>query len=212
MAPVCVYPLHTMWLSGYSSRSWQHPSGLHHLQSIYQQGALSFMETAKCPMVPGPDCMEDGRRCPNGIAHAARLVSAGQYADMHCHATEQCHWRAKISSACRKWVTPRTSQSAGFSIGMAISALITWQDPTYNCMRQFSTSHNLAIIIIIHYGHQWPEMLTRPKNLKYTKKKKSLCQITVKASINNVLKFQSPTINSCWEKVHYISTILILVR
>ena len=31
---------------------------------------------------------------PNGIAHAARLVSAGQYADVHCRATEQFHARA----------------------------------------------------------------------------------------------------------------------
>ena len=23
-------------------------------------------------MVPGPDCMEDGRMCPNGIHHAAK--------------------------------------------------------------------------------------------------------------------------------------------
>ena len=39
--------------------------------------------------MPGPDCTEDARRCPNGIAHAVRLVSTRQYADLHCHATEQ---------------------------------------------------------------------------------------------------------------------------
>ena len=47
--------------------------------------------------------------------------------------------------ACRKQITPCTSQSAGFSIATAmataISALTTRQGPTYNCMRQFQTSH-----------------------------------------------------------------------
>ena len=32
--------------------------------------------------MPGPDCTEDARRCSSGITHAARLVSAGQYADV----------------------------------------------------------------------------------------------------------------------------------
>ena len=42
-----------------------------------------ILDTGKSPTVPSLDCMEDARRCPNGIAHAARLVSAGQYADVH---------------------------------------------------------------------------------------------------------------------------------
>ena len=71
----------------------QHPSG-HHLQNIYQRGAPSFLEKGKIPTVPGPDCMEDAERCPNAIFHAARLVSAGQYAYMHCRATELFHMRA----------------------------------------------------------------------------------------------------------------------
>ena len=45
------------------------------------------------PMVPGPDCVEDGRMCPNGIHHAARSVSAWQYVGVHCHGSEQCHVR-----------------------------------------------------------------------------------------------------------------------
>ena len=69
----------------------QHSSGLHHLRNVYQQEAPSILETEKSPTVPGPDCTEDARRCPNGISHAARLVSAGQYADVHCRATEQFH-------------------------------------------------------------------------------------------------------------------------
>ena len=40
---------------------------------------LSFLETGRSLTMPGPDCMEDAQRCPNGIAQAARLVSAGQY-------------------------------------------------------------------------------------------------------------------------------------
>ena len=76
-------------------------------------------------MEPGPDCTEDARRFPNGIAHAARLVSAEQYADVYCRATEKFHVRAclfgKISSACRKRITPHTSQSAGFLIGTAMA-------------------------------------------------------------------------------------------
>ena len=80
--------------SSYHVTSWlfsQHPSGLHHFRSVYQQGAPSFLETGNSPTVPGPDCTEDARRCPNGIVHAGRLVSAGQYADVHCRATEQFH-------------------------------------------------------------------------------------------------------------------------
>ena len=61
----------------------QHSSGLHHLRIIYQQDAPSFLETGKSSKEPGPDCMEDARRCPNGIVDPPRLVSAGQYADMH---------------------------------------------------------------------------------------------------------------------------------
>ena len=44
-------------------------------------------------MVPGPDCMEDGRMCPNGIHHASRSVSAWRYVGVHCHGSEQCHVR-----------------------------------------------------------------------------------------------------------------------
>ena len=90
---------------------------------------------------------EDARRCPNGFAHVARLVSTRQYADVHCRETEQFHARACLFAkrtwdliACRKRITPRTSQSAVFSIGTvmvtAISALTTRQGPTYNCMRE----------------------------------------------------------------------------
>ena len=59
-----------------------------------KQGAPSFLETGKRPTLPGLDCMEDARRCPTGIAHAAMLVSARQYVDVHCRATEQFHARA----------------------------------------------------------------------------------------------------------------------
>ena len=48
----------------------------------------------KSQTVPGPDYTEDARRCSNGIVHAARLVSAGQYADVYCRATEKFHARA----------------------------------------------------------------------------------------------------------------------
>ena len=69
----------------------QHPSGHHDLRSVYQQGAPSVLETGKSPTVPGRNCTEDARIYPNGIVHAAKLVSAGQYADVHCRATEQFH-------------------------------------------------------------------------------------------------------------------------
>ena len=86
------------------------------------------------------------------ITQAARPVSAEQYADVHCRETQQLHARAclfgkkpKISSAWRKLITHRTSQSAGFSIGTAmttaISARTMWQSPTCNCMSQISTTH-----------------------------------------------------------------------
>ena len=132
---VCVYLLHTMWPPGYSTSI---------LQVIICE---AFTSKVLLHFWSGPDCTENARRCPNGIGHAGRLVSAGQYADVHCRATEQFHARAclfgeipKNSSACRKRITPRTSQSAGFSIGTAmataISALNTRQSPTHNCMRQ----------------------------------------------------------------------------
>ena len=41
--------------------------------------------------------------------------------------------------------------------------------------------------------------------------KKPLCYITAKVLINNLSKFQPPTMNSSWEKGHYISIILTLV-
>ena len=49
LAPVCVYPLHSMRPPGYSIRSRQHPSHLYNLRSIYQQGAPSFLEKGKSP-------------------------------------------------------------------------------------------------------------------------------------------------------------------
>ena len=53
-----------------------------------------ILETGKSPTVPGPDCTEVTQRCRNGIAHAARLLSAGQCSDVHCRATKQFHARA----------------------------------------------------------------------------------------------------------------------
>ena len=42
--------------------------------------------------------------------------------------------------------------------------------------------------------------------------KKSLSLITVKAFINNLQKFQPPTVNSSCEKLHYTSSILTEMR
>ena len=55
---------------------------------VYQQGARSFLETGESPTVPDPDCKKDARRGPNEITDPARLVSAGQYADVHCREIE----------------------------------------------------------------------------------------------------------------------------
>ena len=71
----------------------QHFLGLHHLRSV-QKRDDPFPKTGKSPTVPGPDCTEDARSCHNGIAHSARLVSAAQYADVHCRVTEQFHARS----------------------------------------------------------------------------------------------------------------------
>ena len=57
------------WLFNQSTR--QRAAGPHHLYVVYQQGAPSSSRRGESPMVPGPDCMEDGRMCPNGIHHAA---------------------------------------------------------------------------------------------------------------------------------------------
>ena len=76
-----------MWPPGYSTSISQ-------VFIIYEQCAPSFLETEKSPAVPGPDYTEDARRCPSGTALAARFVSAEQYADVHCRATEQFHARA----------------------------------------------------------------------------------------------------------------------
>ena len=63
-------------------------------EAVTSKVLLHFWKQEKNPKVPGPDCTEDARRCPNGIAHAARIVSAGQYADVHFRATEQFHAEA----------------------------------------------------------------------------------------------------------------------
>ena len=69
-------------------------SGLHHLRNVYQRAGSFIFGNGLSPTVPGTDWTEYARRCPNGIANEARLVSAGQYADVHCCATEQLHARA----------------------------------------------------------------------------------------------------------------------
>ena len=43
----CVCPLHILWPLSYSTRSRQHPSGLHHLRIVYQQGLLHFLKQKK---------------------------------------------------------------------------------------------------------------------------------------------------------------------
>ena len=121
----------------------QRSSGLHHLRSVYQQGAPSFLETGKSPMVSGSDCTEDVRRCPNGITHAARVVSTGQYADMHCHTTEQFHSKACLFGKITYDLIglQKTNNTSHLTVGTAmttsLSALTTWQCPTYNWIRQF---------------------------------------------------------------------------
>ena len=77
----------------------QHSSGLHHLQSIYLQGAPSFLERGKSPTVAGLDCKEDARRCPNGIAHTARLVSAGSM--RMCIVVQQNNSTRELASLAR---------------------------------------------------------------------------------------------------------------
>ena len=84
----------------------------------YQQGDPSFLETGKSPTVPCPDCTENARRCPNGIAHATRLVSAGQYADVHCRVEIQPY---KLTARCvdgRGLVTFKDSWQVGRRVGM----------------------------------------------------------------------------------------------
>ena len=71
MTPVYLFPPHIRRQPGYSTNPRQRVAGPHHLHVVYQQGAPSSSRRGESPMVPGPDCMEDGRMCPNGIHHAA---------------------------------------------------------------------------------------------------------------------------------------------
>ena len=77
-----------MWPPGYSTHILQF---FIICEAFTSKDAPSFLETGKCPTVPGPDGTKNARICPSGIAHAARLVSAGQYVDVHYRATEQFH-------------------------------------------------------------------------------------------------------------------------
>ena len=71
MTPVYLFPPRTRRPPGYSTSP-----GPHHLHVVYQQGAPSSRRD-ESPMVPGQDCMEDGRMCPNGIHHAEGLCQPG---------------------------------------------------------------------------------------------------------------------------------------
>ena len=71
MTPVYLFPPRTRQLPGYSTSPRQRAAGPHHLHVVYQQGAPSSSRRGESSMVPGPDCMEDGRMCANGIHHAA---------------------------------------------------------------------------------------------------------------------------------------------
>ena len=71
MTPVYLFPPRTRRPPGYSTSPRQRAVGPHHLHVVYQQGAPSSRR-GESLMVPGPDCMEDGRMCPNGIHHAAK--------------------------------------------------------------------------------------------------------------------------------------------
>ena len=132
----------------------QHSLGLHNLRNVYQQGAPSFLEIGKGPTVSGLDCTEDARICPNGIAHAARLVSDGQYADVICRATEQFHARicffGKIDLTLDLIGLQETNNTSHLTVGGILNRyscghrylctkVTTWQSPKYYCMRQFST-------------------------------------------------------------------------
>ena len=67
MTPVYLFPPRTR-----STSPRQRAAGPHHLHVVYQQGAPSSSRRGESPMVPGPDCTEDGRMCHNGIHHAAK--------------------------------------------------------------------------------------------------------------------------------------------
>ena len=72
VTPVYLFPPRTRRPPGYSTSPRQRAAGPHHLHVVYQQGAPSSSRRGESPMVPGPDCMENGRMCPNGIHYAAK--------------------------------------------------------------------------------------------------------------------------------------------
>ena len=49
-----------------------HDSILHHLRTVYQQCAPSFLETGKSPTMLGPDCTEDAQPWPQLSLHIPR--------------------------------------------------------------------------------------------------------------------------------------------
>ena len=105
VTPVYLFLHRTRWPPGYSTSPRQRAAGPrhaddedlraagpHHLHVVYRQGAPSASRRGESPMVPGPDCVKDGRMCPNGIHHAARSVSADTVRTWH-HRTFTSSWR-----------------------------------------------------------------------------------------------------------------------
>ena len=72
-------------------------------------------------MVPGPDCREDGKMCPNGIHHAARSVSAWLHVGVHCHGSEQCHVIVCASAAVLNSLTKMSKCS---TVGISIDGCV----------------------------------------------------------------------------------------
>ena len=111
----------------------QYPSDLHHLRSVYQQSA-PFLEKVRrfqvrtirrmLENVPMELFTQQGLCLPGSMRTCIVVQQNNSTREPASSATYP-----KISSACRKLITPLTSQSAGFSIcialAIAISALTT---------------------------------------------------------------------------------------
>ena len=96
----------------------QHPSGLHHLRSVYLQGVPSFLETGKkvplCHVrivrrmledVPMEFLMQQGLYLPGSMRICIVVQQNNSTRELASSATQP-----KISSSCRQRITPRISQ------------------------------------------------------------------------------------------------------
>ena len=111
-----------------------------HLPAELLQGAPSFFGNRKKSDVPGLDCTEDARRCPNcshSKACVCRAVCGRAFLWNRTIPRESLSLRQDNLRSHRpaenEHLAPHPRRDFQ---SVQLSSLTTWQGPTYNCMRQ----------------------------------------------------------------------------